>query len=90
MCKKKIKIFYFFQICLAKVKDFADLFRFISYIILINYYRYVPTSYHIIHGGVITPGISPIRYYGGVIYYTNIDPDSLCRNELHHRNAVMP
>ena len=43
-----------------------------------------------IHGGVITPDNSPIRHYGGVIYYTNTNPDIPCRNELRRRNAELP
>ena len=38
-----------------------------------------------IHGCVITPGNSPIRQYGGVIYYTILNQNSPSRN-----NAVLP
>ena len=40
--------------------------------------------------GVITPDNSPIRHYGGVIYYANTNPDIPCRNELRRRNAELP
>jgi len=50
---------------------------------------YIRVITNLTHGGVITPDISPIQHYSSVIYCTNVSPDSPCRNELRHRNAVI-